>query len=307
MTDWRPLLDAIRVPWVDRGANTSRDHVNTGCPWCGSDDPSHHLSIDEKTGAYFCYRNRQHGGRSLPYLLHAYGVPYDEVDGLMRTYGALVTAPVEQPEKTGQQRTIWDRLDPADLSPLALAYLNSRGYAQPRDVCEKFDLRVASKGSWAQRIFLPITLEGTICGFTGRTWRSDLEPKYLMSDAPPGALCVPNLPTQHTETLVLVEGPMDALGIANAYENKRIVGASLLGLALPYARIMHIAWLARNVKQILVTLDSDQSLATTQRLIQDIEKVVSCSVSEKRLPPDVKDPGDLQLQHRGIVQWLGNP
>src|SRR5215831_10266594 len=66
---WQQLLDDANVDYVTRGSNTKKGEISIRCPWCGDDDPSHHLGIGEK--GWGCLRNAEHRGKSAITLISA--------------------------------------------------------------------------------------------------------------------------------------------------------------------------------------------------------------------------------------------
>ena len=142
---WRELFTHAGIQWVDRGANTSRGHINIRCAWCRDEDPSHHLAIEETTGAYYCRRNPDHYGRSAWRLLSALGL-WKKAEKLLDDYS---TAPVTRPagqirEEEKPRRRLG--LRPAHEVPPALEYLRTRGYADPEKTARTFGLAAAPYG-----------------------------------------------------------------------------------------------------------------------------------------------------------------
>lgn len=85
--DLRGLFDNLRVPWRDRGANTSRGNVNICCPFC-RDDYGYHMTISEtREGAYYCYRRPQeHSGGNLVRVLVKLGASRTEAISLINNF-----------------------------------------------------------------------------------------------------------------------------------------------------------------------------------------------------------------------------
>ena len=300
MINWRSLLSELRVDWSDRGPNRSTGQITIKCPQCGAADPSRHLAINEATGQYYCFRNPQgHSGKSAPYLLRALGVSPSLVVALLNQYGDGKTA---QPSKNYVSTDAgWDRYLPAANNPQILSYLEERGIVRPAEAARIFDLRYAPNGQYAQRVLMPIHQANGKIGFTGRALVPRITPKYLMHESVRSGVYLPHVP-EELDTLVIVEGPFDALKMAWALEDQPIVPAALLGLALPETRLKMLVDLAKRAKHVLVALDSDQPVSVVYRIIREIAVYLTCEVVRCPIPSGSKDPGELSMQ--GVREWL---
>ena len=309
MIRWRALLDALRIQWRDRGANTSRGNVNLKCPWCGRLDPSHHLTINEETNEYYCYRApKQHSGRSTPWLLMGLGVKPHLIDGILSEFSdrhqprSVLTAVPSSPIN-------WDKFAPADTSAPALEYMAGRGY--PRSVTSAFDLRFTNVGRNSWRILMPLSLFGDVTGFTGRAIIAGTDPRYLMNETFPGSLYLPDriMPAQDVNILLLCEGPFDALSVAVTTSSADVYPASILGVALPSERLLHIAALARNAKHVIYVPDRDHPAQATYALIADLRSACRASVPHfkdidvARIPMGSKDLDEM-YKARKLEPWL---
>jgi hypothetical protein len=290
------ILSEERIEWFDRGANTSRGHISIRCPWCGPSDPSHHLSINESTGAYFCYRNSKHAGRSAPWLLKALGVNPRRIDSILASAGIRRTEKIE-PER---QREVpqWNRFVPATQSETAIAYMRERGFPDPEQTIKKFDLRVALNGPNAQRLLFPIIMPSGDIAFTGRALQPNMTPKYLTHESVRKGIYVPK-PIEHPKLALLVEGPFDALKIA-AFEPNILVIA-LLGLAMSAEKISQIIACSEGAQFYGVAIDSTEPVSKAYGLIHELSIAVRKSAFRCELPGS-KDPGEMSGQE--IRAWL---
>jgi hypothetical protein len=302
---WRQLFDAIGVRWIDRGHNTARGHVNIPCPWCGTADPSFHLGIEEATGAYYCLRSQPpHAGRSTPFLLMKLGVPSFQIDALLRDYSDDSPPPrtLRLRETTG-----WESLASAADYPAALTYLSGRGLAPPAVLARRYDMRFATVGRHAWRVLLPLHLNFTVVGWTGRAIGPRQSPRYLTNDPSDGAsLYIPAYPTKATHTIVIVEGPFDALAIADAYHPVQdITAIALTGLNIGRLRREHLGDVIglAHKPNVLVTLDEDQSTYTSENLKDVLAHATGLpQAGNFPLPSGVKDAGEMTRSQ--IRTWL---
>jgi len=307
---WRPLLDAIGVRWIDRGRNTARNHVNIACPWCGTNDPSYHLGINEADGAYYCLRSQPpHAGRSTPFLLIKLGVAPSQIEGLLREFSDGETA---LRSERFRDPTDWEKFPAAADHPAALQYLRSRGIEPPAVVARRYDLRFTTVGRNSWRILMPLHLNTAVVGWTGRALSKRAEPRYLTNDPTGAALYIPIYPTGDTHTVQLLEGPFDALAVSDAVAPE-VIGIGLLGLDLSQQKLRHLAdviGLAAPGVSMLITRDEDQSWLATEIFKEALAREMACpyrgefDLFQYPLPDGVKDAGEMtraeiQAWHRG--------
>lgn len=297
---WRALLDALHVPWYDRGPNTSRGHISCKCPWCGNADPSHHLSINESNGAYRCYRDPQlHAGWSLPWLLLALGVNSRQIDGLLTEFAG--GAPARTLEGIPARPVEWERYAPAGGDTAALEYLRLRGYPDPAYVCRAFDLRFTRFGRMAWRILFPLDAGGETLGVIGRATRSTMEPRYLSQDPYGGCLYIP--PHRNTSVLLLCEGAFDALTAVFAAPHI-VTAAAILGTDIPDARKLTLDLLARDMNRVVYIPDTNHVPSATYRLIKELESLPHIQHIDRAPLPRGKDMGEWASDLGGLRQWI---
>lgn len=297
MLDFKAVFDELRISWRDRGKNCSRGRVNISCPWCG-DDPSEHLSIDEFEGRYYCWRC-QEGGHSLTRLFTRLGVEYFAVPALLNRHNTEVIAVTKrQVKEQSSIAKMWSRFESAADSPVCINYLRLRGFPSPLSTCRQYDLRYAKGGRWAQRLLVPVKEGDEIVTWVGRATRTGVEPKYFLEPCDHPVIYVPRPPR---ETLILVEGSIDALKVAVATNDYKISSAALLGKGFAPEKITQVISLAVNCKRILVAMDADVSIVTTLTIVHELAATVNCPVDMLPIPRDVKDPGAMAMGD--IIEW----
>jgi DNA primase len=198
------------------------------------------------------------------------------------------------------QLAAWERFEPAERCAAALDYLYHRGYDEPERVAARYDLRFARLGKWSGRLLLPLSDGEELRSWTGRAWGLD-EPKYLeQKSGLPGLVYSPR-PARNT--LLLVEGPMDALKLAVAGEDLPVAATALTGKAISPERLWRIVQLAKASQQILLALDSDAALAEAMRLLAELKAALPGKVVRRvKMPEHHKDPGEIPLYL--AQQWL---
>ena len=304
--DWRGLLDSLSIEWIDRGKNTSSGNINIKCPWC-LDDPSKHMAIALMKEAYYCYRApNQHSGKNFFWLLSRFGIrDQEEARRLLRRFQRAGDAPIvtRLPTDLQQQRTAWSRFENAGNSQEALDYLAGRGFPLPRLLCEQFDLRYAKNGEWARRLLIPLHLNGDIVSWTARDMTGRYEQKYLMNAVAEAALYTPDIIKPKPAIAVIVEGPMDALRIAQGTRDARVISIALCGKFLSAEKLLQIRKACETCSSILVTLDADAPMSACYQAVASIQSATKVEhVGRAKLPMGVKDPGDLPSD--GVLKWV---
>lgn len=236
--EWLPVLRENGVPFVERGPNVKRGHVNIRCPFCGAADPSHHMGLELDTGYWGCWRNSMHRGKSPVRLLaKLLNIPYHrarQIAGVGDTwvdpegFDAVADRLLRQGgyDTLKHIRREFLKMDP-ELKPVleagragerVFSYLIQRRFSNrgARDACQFYDLRTATSGQWRDRLVLPYKQDGELVAWTGRAI-AQANIRYL--DLPLDECLVPIKHTLYNHdamldgglALVLVEGPIDAL------------------------------------------------------------------------------------------------
>jgi hypothetical protein len=313
---WRELLDHLHVPWSDSSRYAGRGWIGIACPFC-RDDPGFHLGINEEFGYYRCLRSEHHHGRSAPYLLRALGVGHHEIDALLPAYGGqgggrdeprrgTRPRPPSTPDDARREQLArcWARFEPAHQDRDACEYLQSRGFAHPMRTAEEFDLRVG-RGKWARRLWFGLRdLDRQVVGFTGRSldvWR---KPRYFTQVADEQVLYLPRLPTPQHRLALIVEGPLDALRVADAARRRyHLLVIALCGMSLGGRKRLQLADVARQVPHFAVALDATVWAVDAQRLLAELRALPPLGqVSRWSLPPGRDDPGE--MSDAEVEQWL---
>lgn len=301
--DWRGLLDNARVPWRDRGKNTSRSNINVCCPWC-RDDQGFHLGISLEKEAYYCFRRPEHAGHNFVALLVKLGQPRVEAVKLLNTYRGDRAAPREAPEPLPASKAMqaWERFLPAAEAPAIIDYIAARLFDQPEEVARRYDIRCASYGKWAYRMIMPIMLGGELRSWTGRGIRADMVPKYYTMDSHLEGLVY--LPRPARRTLIITEGPLDALKLAAAGERLPMAAVALTGKQLNAPRLLNVQQLAEAgmTDRVLLCLDADTSSAEATRMIAELRGNLRLDVQRLKLPAGYKDAGAMPQQF--ATEWL---
>jgi hypothetical protein len=328
MFDWIAFLDARGIEYVTKGHNASKNHVGIPCPWCGTSDPSHHMGIDLRGYGYNCYRDSSHSGKSPARLIVALtGCTYEQarmilenedvplpttdetfetdmmtrlggsVDRKLRATGKLALLPEFKPiTNKGLCRT------------LILPYLRKRGYSErgALNIADRFSLHYATSGKFAYRIIIPIYQDKQLVTWTSRTITND-ELRYRTLSYDPETAKKSGLPIAPMnikecvfdydellsggKTLVVTEGPFDAMRITYYGEEYGILGTCLFSTSMLPAQMERLLELSSKFNRMISLMDSEVGMRAF-RMFPD--KMAADVMS---LPHGINDPAELRWEH----------
>lgn len=203
MIDFRRLFDKYRIEWRDRGANVAKGNINISCIICNrstNPDKGFHLAIFETTGQFYCFRNPKHNGHNASYILRLLKIPPNE-------YRDIDFKEVVRTEKNADKDfSLIRHFQPASENQEAVEYLRERFFTQPEEAARKFKLLVDADGKWSGRLIIPLTI-----GWTGRSMRSHIEPRYLTHGTEDSYFTY----KQGSTTCIILEGSIDCMRIAS--------------------------------------------------------------------------------------------
>lgn len=318
--NWMQFLESNHIHYASSGANVSRGHVAVKCPFCGAQDPSEHMSINLKHGGWNCWRNDNHSGKSPVYLVQALiscsreraqaivgegvFIP-DDFLGAVRGLVAPTSAPV--------QRQV---VLPAEFKPFGTglpsarrfeAYLRGREFtpAQIDRMTRRYGLHYATSGKFKGRVIFPVTFEGKLMTYTGRTIYPDVELRYKTLSYDPELEEVPAVGPINdyllfydllmenkadADTLIFCEGPFDALKV-NVIGRRHGIAATCFFTSSPSRAQIDLAGDFVSVfKRRYLMLDQG-TLGTALRTQMGMSTLVHRVLT---LPKHVKDPGLLR-------------
>jgi hypothetical protein len=317
--DWKTFFKGNRIEYQDE---SSRE-ILIKCPWCGMDDPSHHLSVNLEGKGYRCFRNSDHRGRSPARLIQV--LLKCSIDHARALCGMSVALPagagfmaqikglLEPPNKL--DITKCPRL-PEEFKPLLdkpsawpfLSYMKSRGY-EFKDILQlsrTFDLHYCTSGPFRGRVIFLVKRHGKLLNWTGRAVSKDTIPRYrshttmpelaALLGLDPAAESISNLllwhdllETSKAHTMVVCEGPYDALRVNHFGMHQGIIATCLFTMQASTAQIESLRDLIRHkFKRGVLLLDRgtlDKSVAIGMRL-PELKVTI--------LPDGTKDPGSIK-------------
>jgi hypothetical protein len=314
--DLLELLTERGIDAATSGGNVKKGCVGIACPFCG-DDPSQHMMIDAQRGNWWCWRNPNHSGRDLAYLLaRLFGISYEAAYGLIKPSRELLGAwnqnrsasPLEPAPQRGNGSST--PFQAAGLRRLYLSSRNSRfwGYLMDRgftknwkDLADRYNLHCALTGDFRNRIVWPVNAGHTIIGYTGRC----IDGGHLRYLSLPGDEVKKHLLWENTlafggRRLFIVEGPMDAMKLDWTFycEDIRDRATCLFGVNQTAEQLTAIRRLAPGYKQVLIMFDPGavSTALNLKRALSDLHPRVV------QVPETAEDPGDMTREE--ILQLL---
>lgn len=314
--DWQRFLDSRHVDYVRAGPR----QVVVHCPFCGADDPSHHMSINLDGRGWRCWRApRAHYGRAPNYLVQkllgcsaeeAQRITGEDVpppppaedtlaDQMARLRGG---PPVPSRPRTLEMPTNFHPLltDDPRAGPFWDYLVEDRGYreAEVRWLADTYDLRWTTTGPFAWRVIFPVRgRRGELLTWTGRAISPRTEPRYRQPRAADVVLEAPRTlwglnrlwEVADPRVLVLTEGPLDAARISVSGAPMGVWGTCLFGLAFGDDQRDLVVEMAERFPRVALLLDPE---ARHERA-RMVRRLFPLPVALPELPSGVGDPGEL--------------
>lgn len=329
MFDWVRFFDQYGIEYVTSGPNVGRNHVVVHCPFCGLDDPSHHMSIHLGGAGWRCWRNpHNHKGKSPIRLISALiSCSYEEA---ARISGAPASLPNDflseiqsnLSRKTDRKRNNRKLKLPSEFRPFLphskslhkpsvkpfVRYLTNRGFdrADVLDFTNYFDVWYCTRGPYKDRVIFPVRKDRKLVTWTGRSrYRTAMIRYKTLSDDPeisaeegmPAAvgpitdylLWWDELLDSDAHTIHVVEGPMDALKIRVLGYGHGITATCLFTSTATELQIELLHQLLPRFKRRFITLD--QGMLHLSLELQN--RLAGMDTKLGTLPKFVDDPGEL--------------
>lgn len=322
MFNLQQFFDQHGIKYRTSGANVSRGNIAIHCPFCGPDDPSEHLSVNIEGKGWRCWRHPDHRGKSPARLVRA--LLNCSMDKAREIVGHSIFIPEDFGDRvkalmsSGQALENFDSFDmPREFMKFRgkptsrpfVRYLRDRGYTdlQISKMTRRYGLRYCIDGSYAGRIIFPVTYDDELVSWTGRSIspNATLRYKTLTTDEESaeregykpalGAishylLWFDDLEYYGGDTLVMVEGPFDALKVDVLGRREGIRATCFFTAAPTEAQIDMLHALARRFDRMVLLLDKG-TVSLGMRVTQQLSSV---KVESAHMPKGLKDPGELE-------------
>lgn len=317
--EWQRFLDDNHIPWVGKGPNTKRGEISIQCPYCGDDDPSHHLGISLTTAHWGCLRDRTHRGVNPARLVAALtGCSQERAKAIVRSYDqadpetlddalAALEGTTAAP-KPGKRHAEPLRL-PDDFMPIRnnsltgkfYRYLSDRGFDDVDGLSRTYQLHCAMTGKQKDRIIIPLHQDGELIGWTGRALINPVNaPRYLTS-GPETKKAVFNedrLRRAKGRILFVVEGPFDAIKLDWYGMLVDARACCTFGTTFSLDQVSIITELSRNFERT-VTLFDPEAVGPGFDIADWLARIRAV---QGRVPDEVEDPG--AMNPKQIVQMV---
>lgn len=321
--DWRGTLTQHGVRFIERGANVKRGEINIQCPFCGSADPSYHMGLNLEHGAWACWRNSDHRGRSpLRLLVKLLNISYGharQLAGLDDTvvdpdgFDAVAARVMGRDSRiTNMDQVRREFLQmPKEFVPVReggassrfFAYLRGRGFdaAGIEDLGAFYGVRAAISGNFKDRVVLPYYVDDELVAWTARAIApAEIRYKDLALDD-----CL--LPIKQTLfnydamtqspdkrcALFVVEGPMDALKLDCYGFDHGVRAVALSTNSMSEEQLYIIEEFAPFFPYVYVMLDNASMLGVvdSMRMKQRLHGIPNLAIMP--VPYGLKDAGEM--------------
>lgn len=326
--DWSRILSRARVPFITSGANVKRGEFNIRCPLCGSADPSYHMGLNPDNGYWACWRNVSHRGKNpIRLVMILLNVPYREaaeIAGLelsgespvsLEGFGSKIRSFLggkKSADEVAKQLAFPDDFRPLASSGLAgrrfRAYLaDVRGFL-PDDVeqmSKQYDLQFAISGRQMNRIVFPFYRHGALMSWTGRAIGKStvryLDVELAAAVLPPKRMLYNyDQCSEGGDSLVLVEGPMDAIKLDFYGQRYGVRAVAMSTASLSEEQVWDLSELSSRFNEIWVMVDSGGFQMSTSIRIANQISFIRKDLKIKAVPFGRKDAAELSASQIGM-------
>jgi hypothetical protein len=320
MFDWITFLRSRHIHYVTSGANVAKNCVAIHCPFCGRNDPSHHMGINLLGKGWGCWRSKDHRGinpvRLVAALLNCSFEQAEEIAGVQlnvpTNLADLVRAklrpksvpiPTHKLEMPKEFKTNWQW----SSARMFVDYLERRGLATKQ--VKVFGLRYCTEGVFKGRIIFPIYFQKKLVSWTGRTVYPSAELRYYTLSAErdraerdgyepalgplPDYLLWWDQLLGWGDTIFLCEGPFDALKINVLGNQYGVCGTCFFTSGPSNRQIELLHQLLPKFRRRYLLLDR----GTVKQTAQITGQLIGLGLSVANLPHQVKDPGEFTKNH----------
>lgn len=318
--DWIQFFEDNHIDYVTRGSNTKRGEASCACPWCGADDPSHHLGVSLSAENWGCLRNPAHRGRKPNFLVSALlGCSGAQAKLIVRQYsrsdpnsldGSLISL-LEITNPTVANPAHPFQTLPNHSAPFLLPsdfrwikakgttakfwkYLEGRGFDDIKKLSIDYNLRCCLTGRWKDRVIFPLYQQNHLIGWTGRALGNPVEASRYLSSSETIKLTIFNEDElqEGGELLFVVEGPFDALKLDYYGKEHDARATCVFGVIMTIDQVSIVASLCKKFKRVVLLYDKDAAGAASHVA----DWLPSGNVVMGQVPDKWDDPGAMSQE-----------
>lgn len=325
--NWPSFLTQHNISYITTG-KVGRNDLGCACPFCGPADTGHNMSISLVDRGWYCWKQPDgHRGKTPHRLIQALiGCSFLDAETIVKGDSVFIPndsnlldqlqalfQPTQAPTLTPQQSlTIPKEFNPIEnigKGRMFVSYLEKRGFAS-EDIpalVNKFHLRYCTSlsfmnGAYNNRLIFLIEMDRELVSWTGRhIGTSRLRYNSLSTENTPNA----SLSLKQTilwydylrqikdgETLVVCEGPFDALKVNYLGNSQGIYATCVYGSSLTETQIDLLESLNKYSNRVLL-LDSEIAINYECNRKSGFGRLDSLGFKTRILPKYIKDPGEL--------------
>ena len=306
--DWLAFLRGVNVDHeIGPKANVRAGHVGIDCLLCG-DDTKKHFSIELESGRIRgCWRDRSHWIGPTELVSRLARVTHSEAKRILETQDVPVDVSTGDLQAQLDQVGVRERSRlpavewPREMKPFTPrpslqegrfhAYLERRGFSDAHGVASMYGLRWCFRGRWTNRIAFPLLDDdGNLVGWSARAITPSKR-RYLVepSGDAGGALLWGVDPSMEGGTLIVCEGPFDALKIDYYAGRRPVYAVALLTNGAGPAKVARLARLADRFDRLVILLDRGAEGPALD--LRDALQIIRPEV--RFVPEGAKDPGEM--------------
>ena len=316
MFNFQPFFEKHHIEYVTRGPNVAQGNINIQCPFCAASDPSHHLGVHLETGKWGCWRRADHRGikphRLIRALLRCSPGEAATIAGTtgpeLGEFDQYVASWFQDPEIVYDAKIL---TFPRNFTSLAdgmfvhryYQYLEKRGYSE-EDIMElaiEYDLHFCLTGEWKDRLIFPVYSPEGLVSWTGRSIHPDEKVRYKSLSLEESVLNIKHtifnyvnyadLVGERGGTLVITEGPFDAMRVDWLGYQDGIRGTCLFGTSISEAQVMILSEIAPKFSRTVILFDN----ATLDAALHVASELSFIPVEVDMVPPGLDDPAEMSL------------
>jgi len=285
---------------------------------CADEDPSEHLGINLQSEKWGCHRDSNHRGKSSRTLVKAIlGCSNPQAGFIVKQYShsdpdtleaalAVLEADnrgvIEHDEdivkqtrrqQDGPQFKDFNLIKSRGITQRFFKYLQNRGYENPQDIIDRYDLRCALTGKYKDRIIMPIKHSEELIGWTSRAIGTPKNaPRYLASSENVKAFIFNYDQLKYGgHRLIVTEGPFDAIRIDSHRQLSTLLvrATCTFGTSVTISQIALLRTLKKNFDETWILFDRG-----ADRPAVDLAEWLGAKVAH--LPDGYDDPGELESE-----------